>query len=212
MTTIAGPRPSRPRTPSTPSNPSTPAAPEYQLTPSGIKPWYGVDPILKTFPLQQLADEEIINGPPVYKDYGSKSGRVLTTPAESFRRAAGEGSGLIHPIFRRNNFLCKSYDYDILLPSLRLASLLLEDPSILPFFNGLIDKPLQRLGDDRAERLYRQQLLVFDWKTGNDDPRADQLRAWKALADLGRKIRFEFHDIAGTAYMQTRPIPGPDPR
>lgn len=179
------------------------------MSTTAAKRWYGHNPIMKKVGLNKLLADGVINSERSGKD---GSNPVPTTPGELFRRTSGVGSGLIHPIYRFNNWKIRATAYNLLIPSLRLASMLLEDPSILPFFNGLLQKPLGRLGDAEAEKLYDQELYVFDWFTGNEDPYADQLNAWKKMANLSTRIEFEVVECDGNAFMQTRPLPSKHPK
>lgn len=174
--------------------------------------WYGLDPILKTIGLDQLVAEGVTNLSRSARNHDSPSSAFPATPGEEFRKAFPQGAGVIHPIYRKDNWMISQANYEVLLPAIRLASMLLEDPAILPFFRGLLDLPLKRLGDDKAEKLYNQKLYVFDWLSGNEDPWADQVDGWKAIANLSTRIRFEIVDMPGSAFMQTRPVQSGHPK
>ncbi|GAB7357761.1 hypothetical protein MBLNU459_g0411t1 [Dothideomycetes sp. NU459] len=182
-------------------------------------PWHGNDPVLSWLGTARLLASGVVNACKVKDENESMStppkspwSALFTEPvtsARELRRMIGINSGLLHPIFRRQNWILGDGEFDLILPSLCLTTLLLEDSSILPFIRGFLHKPLQRLDDERAERKYRQELYVFDWRSSNQDPHADQLDAWKSMAGLRRRIHYRFYPTK--AYGETDTTDGPDP-
>ncbi|KAK4971231.1 hypothetical protein LTR28_013391 [Elasticomyces elasticus] len=69
----------------------------------------------------------------------------------------------IHPLLRYEQWIGLSVtDFTILLPALKLATRFLDEPSILPYYRGLLHGPRQRIHAPVAERTYGRELQMFD--------------------------------------------------
>ena len=127
----------------------------------------------------------------------------------------------VHPMFDKRNFAIydslsdistplEVSEYTSISPSLRLASRILNDPSVQPFFAGVVAhdkyKPLKRFPPSFApvnERYYTFEDIP-------SDPR-DPVATWRTVAQLSKSILFRFTDMTGTGFLMstTLDIDGP---
>lgn len=88
----------------------------------------------------------------------------------------------IHPIFKRDNFICNDHEYDLFTPSLQLASGFLNEPSLQPFLAGIYchHAHIPVLGKLNS---------WFDNRPTPDYVR-DRFTIWKQVAQLQHHIKF----------------------
>lgn len=108
----------------------------------------------------------------------------------------------IHPCFRWNVWSSMAgtglsvSDYYVIRPALFLASRMLEEPSVLTFFKGLLERPRKELNvSDRVKnRFGGQTLYYFDVSILSEDTPRDSEEVWKVLARLNEFISWSFSD------------------
>lgn len=140
------------------------------------------------------------------------------TPA-SLRSTAG-----IHPVFRREAWLnITRADYARLKPVLTLASRFLDEPAMLPFFHGVLDRAsMETLRDAKAKRTTklapRELMRVFGKKKIGALPAAasssgQQVAVWLMIRKLKDCVRFRVGGCTAPVYAVTnsdRRLPGFD--
>lgn len=171
------------------------------------------DPFYKKFGLVRLNAEGFIDCKPKTT---LENVRPSAKTTEEMKRVGEPFDFQIHPVFHFDRFSGVSQtDYDTFLtPVVRLATCLLSDLCVLPFFNSLLNREPDLIHNDEAEKAFGQQLYSF----GNDEtPMTDNelKRTWIKLQLLADYITWrQGKDDEGPAhrpYMYTqrmRKIPG----
>ncbi|KAK5000429.1 hypothetical protein LTR66_000730 [Elasticomyces elasticus] len=126
----------------------------------------------------------------------------------------------IHPLLRYEQWTGLSVtDFTILLPALRLATRFLDEPSILPYYRGLLHGPRRRIHAPVAERTYGRKLQMFDTEYDQrkaEDPlvgltaqerQTQDDNTWASMFDCVKSVRLQFGGLGLTpgAYATTRP-------
>lgn len=161
---------------------------------SSNMPWHGNHALLAKFRLKDLnkygyIDYKPAPMPPVMDD-------IHFEP--TFKKAFNPSAG-IHPIFERENFLdLAESDYDLLAPSIRLASALLYDSAAVRWFTSLFSSitPMM-IGEDfklpEHERLYKFGGRVPEGFNPYALIQPDQLlETWRRLAEMKKCTRWRF--------------------
>lgn len=107
----------------------------------------------------------------------------------------------IHPVFRRQNWLdISDDDYRLLDPVLRLASCYLYEPSVMPFFTGLLRREFTKIPNVPQAVAWKFILNRFDPVPYDSvQGRQQQIKTWKTLANMKDCIKWRFnHDNPGT--------------
>ncbi|TIA32572.1 hypothetical protein D6C79_09177 [Aureobasidium pullulans] len=159
-------------------------------------PIVGNDWILKGISLQQLDKQGYINLPsskfPIkFKDEFQDSADDHRT-GPYYRRALRmqDEIELIHPIFDRSRWWrIDKNDYQLLVPSLMLASRILDEPHILPYIKGFLTKPLTRVNDAATEKEAGQPLYTFQSENLNAWHSEE---TWRTLKSMKQNIIFRF--------------------
>lgn len=119
----------------------------------------------------------------------------------------------LHPIFARENFICSDVAYTELEPALELASSFINEPTMQPFFEAVMDtKRYQDIKSPKFEARFGHRPQIFDVKSL--DPKTsmkDAMAIWKTVAQLKDAVEFfimgdnlcEGRD-AEDSYMSTR--------
>ena len=118
----------------------------------------------------------------------------------------------IHPVFRHKRFENVSLqDYtDYIAPVARLATCMLSDIHIMPFFIALLARPLKKITDDPdTQQFLNQSVWEFGWDNNPSTP--EEIKStWKTLAGLRKYITWRFEDPpCGESFMDTCRRPGP---
>lgn len=156
----------------------------------------GLDRTLRAIGLDELNDKGYINLPdsefPIDPDFYSKYKAEEHVTGAYIRHARGWDPTIstIHPIFlpRRWKDVSKE-DYELMLPSIKLASRFLDEPQVLTYVKGFLADRLQMINDDVAIQDAQQPLYTFrnipleDWDLKNKShPESTWSRLW-ALRD-----------------------------
>jgi len=121
----------------------------------------------------------------------------------------------VHPIFRQdiwtvyagqNVDAISDADYNLILPVLKLASRMLEHPKIVPFFSGMLARPLEESKTPTSLQKFGRRL--FRYHLGPSDTEAEfhnrAKTTWQKIANLQSCLTFRFgyqgQDCWGTAY------------
>ena len=135
----------------------------------------------------------------------ASSGDYSTFAEETTAKAPSPPNGdVIHPVFRQDRWkLADATDYQYLLPAVKLASCLLDEPCVLPFFAGL-KRSRRELHNPEAERLFKQKLYHFTpyADQNSDDYAAVRIETWRWLAELAEYVTWEF-DSYDNIYART---------
>lgn len=100
----------------------------------------------------------------------------------------GDLDNAIHPVFGVQNFE-DDLDYEILRPSLRLASLLLEEPSLFSFWHAMFFGPETELLDLDLETRHSQKMFSY-CRTDGELSAEDIVKTGEKLLALAKVIRF----------------------
>lgn len=124
---------------------------------------------------------------------------------------------LIHPVFRRAQWDNMTDEkWQITEPVVQLATRVLEEPAILPFFNGIINN-IRPLNDKRAAdrcgdlvKLQHCNSVSFTGENAQDE----MIKLWKTLASFADCITWcyaglEDDDYANTEKIERADGPGP---
>ncbi|KAJ9669579.1 hypothetical protein H2201_000446 [Coniosporium apollinis] len=115
----------------------------------------------------------------------------------------------IHPIFSVTNFVSRQNfedtDYEVLRPSLRLASLLLEEPSLLPFWYAMFYGEEKEIEDPGLKKTYGAKMFSYRRKDGEltAEDIYDTHEMLLALAKIVRFIRVDDHELEPAGAMCT---------
>lgn len=107
---------------------------------------------------------------------------------------------LIHPCFRRhlwNNMDEKMWSFTEC--AARLATRILEEPSILPFFNGFVNN-IRPLIDQQATDRWGDEVKLRHFNSlgfTGEDAQGEMMTLWKVLAALAKCIRWEYNTKKG---------------
>ncbi|KAG9691972.1 hypothetical protein KCU95_g7131, partial [Aureobasidium melanogenum] len=154
----------------------------------------GFDETLKVIDLEELNQKGYINLPdsdfPVNPGFEKKAQEHVTGAFIRKLRGWDPIISPIHPIFlpRKWNNVSKD-DYDLMIPALKLASRILDEPQILTYIKGALKKPLTLINDSEATNQAGQPLYTFsneplqDWTTEE---------IWHTLYTLKDCIEFQF--------------------
>lgn len=115
----------------------------------------------------------------------------------------------IHPIFRRKNWIDISDDeYKLLDPGLRLASCFLYEPSVMPFFTGILRREFTKITNVPQAVTEKFMLNRFDpIPYTSDKGWKQQTATWKTLANMKDCISWRFnyeYPLAWAASMPTK--------
>lgn len=154
----------------------------------------GFDETLKVIDLQELNQKGYINLPdsdfPVNPDFEKKAREHVTGAYIRHLRGWDPIVSPIHPIFLPRKWVNVSKDdYDLMIPALRLASRLLDEPQILTYIKGALKKPLTPINDNEAANKAGQPLYSF-----SNEPLKDWTseEIWHTLWTLRECITFQF--------------------
>ncbi|KAI4846333.1 hypothetical protein E4T44_05121 [Aureobasidium sp. EXF-8845] len=166
------------------------------------------DKTINAMCLTQLNDKGYINLPdsdfPLDADFNSKEKAIEHVTGAYIRhlRGAVPSVSTIHPIF----FLLRwkdvsKEDYELMLPSLSLASRFLDEPQLLTYIKGFLKWKLEVVNDDEATQDAGQILHTF--QPAPLDP-WDSEWTWYKLWNLKDRLTFQFSSrlpngcVAGT--------------
>jgi len=163
------------------------------------------DPVVAHFGIEMLEPRgyiDMINGPP-------------NDDAEFNRYPT-------HPIFDRRNFSiydswsCISapltvLEYASISPGLRLASLILNDPFIQPFFAGIVAHDKYKLLTKFPSSFTPAKDPYYTFEDVPPDPR-DPAATWRTVAQLSKSILFRFTDMTGTGALMVTVLDTDDPK
>lgn len=156
----------------------------------------GLDRTLRAIGLDELNEKGYINLPdsefPINPEFYSKTKAEEHVTGAYIRHARGWDPTIstIHPIFlpRRWKDVSKE-DYELMLPSIKLASRFLDEPQVLTFVKGFLADKLQMINDDVAIQDAQQPLYTFqnipmeDWAAKDKwNPESTWSKLW-ALKD-----------------------------
>jgi hypothetical protein len=153
------------------------------------------DQTINAIGLEELNDKGYINLPdsefPLDPDFYSKLKAEIHETGAYIRHKRGADAIVfpIHPIFRPIKWKDVSReDYDLMIPSLKLASRLLDEPQILTYIKGFLGEP-QTINDDVATQKEGQLLYTFD-----NAPLQDWASeyTWCIMSELRNNLTFEF--------------------
>ncbi|KAG9580870.1 hypothetical protein KCU77_g12029, partial [Aureobasidium melanogenum] len=154
----------------------------------------GFDKTLKVIDLEELNQKGYINLPdsdfPVNPDYEKKAQEHVTGAFIRKLRGWDPIISPIHPIFlprKWNNV--STDDYDLMIPALKLASRILDEPQILTYIKGALKKPLTPINDQEAVNKAGQPLYTF-----SNEPLRDWTseEIWHTVSTLRDCIEFHF--------------------
>lgn len=128
----------------------------------------GLDSTLRAIGLDELNDKGYINLPgsefPIDPDFYSKTKAEEHVTGAYIRHAHGWDPVIstIHPLFlpRRWKDIAKE-DYELMLPSIKLASRFLDEPQVLTYVKGFLARKLESINDDVAIQNAQQPLYTF---------------------------------------------------
>ncbi|KAF1355523.1 hypothetical protein BDV97DRAFT_106388 [Delphinella strobiligena] len=124
----------------------------------------------------------------------------------------------VNPIWQHANFvLPDSFEpiptslYNTLLPVLKLATRILENVYVRPFFIGLLTRPLERLNTPDAMRKGRKPLRKFTMSRKTEEhvaghSRSENLYVEQAFQQLAATIKWQFGGNPDTTLMTTYPV------
>ena len=162
-----------------------------------------LDRTLKAIGLEELNDKGYINLPdfmcPVDPDFNSKD-KAIEHETGAYIRHMRKWDPLysrcIHPIFLPRRWKDVSIeDYDLMLPSIVLASRFLDEPQILTYVKGFLAKPLQPINDEAAIQNAGEPLYTFrnaplqSWALSNFH---DEEKVWSVLWNLKDCLTLQF--------------------
>ncbi|KAI4724452.1 hypothetical protein E4T49_07813 [Aureobasidium sp. EXF-10728] len=152
------------------------------------------DPTLQAIDLEELNRKGYINLPdsdfPINPDFEKKAKEHVTGAYIRQLRGWDPTISTIHPIFLPRRWKNVSQeDYNLLIPSLKLAGRLLDEPQILQYVKGFLKKPLPQINDQNLINKTGQFLYTF-----NTEPLRDWTSegVWHTLWMLKDCISFEF--------------------
>lgn len=152
------------------------------------KPWHGFEQILTKYRLSDLEREGFIDYP---------ADRMPPIDEDHFFGI--NGTGRIHPVLRRSNWVdITDDDYIRLMPALRLATCFLNAPAMASWWKGLLNWPWRVLNDPRATAKYQETLYTFNLRLGDpDDPvcALETVEAWQKLVDMKDHVKWRFASI-----------------
>jgi hypothetical protein len=153
------------------------------------------DHTINAIGLEELNDKGYINLPdsefPLDPDFYSKLKAKIHETGAYIRHKRGADAIVftIHPIFRpiKRKDVSRE-DYDLMIPSLKLASRLLDEPQILTYIKGFLGE-LQTINDDVATKKEGQLLYTSD-----NAPLQDWASeyTWCIMSELRNNLTFEF--------------------
>ncbi|KAF1354830.1 hypothetical protein BDV97DRAFT_395239 [Delphinella strobiligena] len=115
----------------------------------------------------------------------------------------------IHVVFSRNNWIdpttngpISATDYELISPVLRLASEFLDHPRIIPFFSGLLRRPLLMFNHPK----FSHPLTRFMTDSTMTDPDflTQSTLTWKRLQTMHECIEFQFGGTQPGTHARTR--------
>lgn len=153
----------------------------------GQSVWHGHDGILSVLKLKHLRKNGYINF----------SG---TSPPIDLKKAVTDmvdpvhGHSEIHPVFARTRWIGLSEDdYKLTLPGIRMASCMLNEPSVVTFFNGLLNRPLEEIEDDGHRQRLNVECLHRFRPIANDPPDFKMsLATVRTLIEMQRCVSWQF--------------------
>lgn len=161
-------------------------------------PWHFSDPLSKQLSVEWLNSNGYVNLTPLRKatDVDNDFAADVT-----LRRAArhalhpGEGEPLpIHPIFREECWRNLTHqDYERVYPALLMASRMLDEPTVLPFFKGLLLPVYWQKIDETLTR-HLHGLPRYSFRALEIENRQGALMIWQQLAAMRDCVRWEFVD------------------
>jgi hypothetical protein len=153
------------------------------------------DETIQAIGLEELNDKGYINLPdsefPLDPDFNFKAKAEEHETGAYIRHKHGADPiiSTIHPIFLPIRWKDVSReDYDLMTPTLKLASRFLDEPQILSYIKGFLGRQLPTIKDDVATRNIRQLLYTFDNKPLNDW--ASEW-TWYTMSELRHCIAFQ---------------------
>lgn len=164
----------------------------------GSGPKIGLDSLLSDINLTELNDNGYINLPdsdfPIPIDFTSKAKEHGTGAHIRKERGLRPQIYPVHPLFGYPMWVhLTRQDYRLLLPTLQLASRLLDEPAILPYIKGFLRKPLTPINDPSTEKSAGQPLFSFQSEALLDDWNLEEI--WTVLFNLRNCIMFRFLEL-----------------
>ncbi|GAB7349016.1 hypothetical protein MBLNU459_g7989t1 [Dothideomycetes sp. NU459] len=174
----------------------------------------GDDLLTQIIPIEELNKLGFINIDPKLAqmtdpDFGNsvQDKRTAAWTRKDKRWPGSRRSRFIHPIFEEKRWTSISHhEYRLLRPSIQLASRILDEPWVLPFFQGMLNKPLDNINDKKLMEREGKPLQWFDTPPIDPDQLEGdkkQIHAWKALVSLRRQIRWRFGELPAEVYAST---------
>lgn len=174
-----------------------------------VEEWHQDEAVLVTIGLDVLTNGGFVNlddfdGIELDLDFQSSAGRT-------FLKNHYNSNDPIHPIFRKFNWPdISDADYQLIGPSLRLASRILDQPCITPFFKGLILKQ-KRWVKITPKPYHKQEMFYFTQSPCNE---MDMLEVWNWFAEIGvaQCQEWRFRDVDPDTFACTGKTGGAGPR
>jgi len=170
-------------------------------------PWHGGDFLLSRFRIKDLLKEGFLKYPvdqmpPIDPDFQVPPSRAAELiPGGSLYEH-------IHPVFERSRWLDVSDDdYDLLAPSIRLASCFLNEPAMMPYWKGLFHTPWSLLNDPALVNKVGVPLHQFHRRNHHPDDvqgRTETRAVWMKLQKMSRHVRWSFSPDLITKFATTR--------
>ena len=131
---------------------------------------------MRTLRLKDLHRYGYIDHPSGPIDAAEDKFQVFNVDRQDVRATAestgpDESHGITHPLFKRTNWIgLTDADYELIKPSLRLASKLLAETYVLRFFQALLHRPLGILDDPGSAKLNNHPMHFFGVRNIPQDP------------------------------------------
>lgn len=206
-------------------NPTTAKAPPAllkNLGPVSRKPnWGGNDSILQVWTFPELMQEGFITSTdpdemdfdeqfqPFHDGVLQSLMNIFNTPDLADRE--------IHRIFQYEMWQGLHWeDYNEIRPALKLASCMLEEPSMMTFFNGLIGQPWKNVHmSDTMKANHPGEVFQYFEPSDAFDPAAAQCGfddIWELMINMSKYIKWEFGPVDGAYGVTTADVYKPGMR
>ena len=110
----------------------------------------------------------------------------------------------IHPCLQRFQWMHMDddEDWEAILPSVELASRILDDPAITPFFAGLMEDKIGRLDDPILRQIHKKDFQRWDFDNKVMEKEEDMAFVLYAMMQLRDQIMLGFRKTDGHAWSE----------
>ncbi|GAB7350703.1 hypothetical protein MBLNU459_g1260t2 [Dothideomycetes sp. NU459] len=196
-----------------------PERPKYPGSINRPAPWCSHDSVLQTWSFPELVHKGFVtSSDPAEMEMDEPFQPLEDAMLEACMQHHGTPDVLdsedINPVFQFNRWRDLHHeDYNVLRPVLKLASCILEEPSLMTFFNGLIGQKWKDLlmTESRKVKFAGRQLQYFE-PSETFDPAVSALgyhSLWQVIANMRHFVTWRFGNLDNSpAYGITKAIVG----